>query len=158
MSDARFQDGADRPLHLLVRDPADVTVLSALLQDAVVPVGEVRLDRRVRRVAMLVNRFRWEDRASAEAAGRGYERVRSLLVIEDVLALQSHGFDRQDSGMVLWILTLRFEPGAETTGRLVLTLAGGGAIAVDVEALEMRLEDVTRPYLSPSGRVPSHPE
>lgn len=158
MTDARFQDGADQPLHLLVRELADVTVLSALLQDAVMPVEEVRLDRRARRVGMLVNRFRWEDRVAAEAAGRGYERVRSLLVIEDVLALQSHGFDRHAKGSVLSILAFHFEPGAETTGRLVLTLAGGGAIAVDVEALEVRLEDVSRPYLAPSGKAPSHPD
>lgn len=157
MSDARFQEGEDRPLHLMVREPGDVTVLSALLQDAVMPVGEVGLDRRARRVGMLVNRFRWEDRAAADAAGRGYERVRSLLVIEDVLALQSTGFDRRDAGLVLSILALGFEPGVETTGRLVLTLAGGGVIAVDVEALEVRLEDVTRPYLAPTGKAPSHP-
>jgi hypothetical protein len=158
VSDARFQDGEDRPLHLMVREAGDVAVLSALLQDAVLPVEEISLDRRARRLGLLVNRFRWEDRAAAEAAGRGYERVRSLLVIEDVLALQSTGFDRRAPGLVLSILALRFEPGVETTGRLVLTLAGGGAIAVDVEALEARLEDVTRPYLAPSGLAPSHPD
>ena len=35
-------------------------------------------------------------------------------------------------------------------------LAGDGAVALEVEALEVRLEDVTRPYRAPSGRVPDH--
>jgi len=43
-------------------------------------------------------------------------------------------------------------------GRVELTLAGDGVIAVDVEALELLLRDVTRPYVAPSGKVPGHPE
>jgi hypothetical protein len=39
---------------------------------------------------------------------------------------------------------------------LTLTLAGDGAIALEVEALELRLEDVSRPYLAPSRRAPDH--
>jgi hypothetical protein len=35
-------------------------------------------------------------------------------------------------------------------------LAGDGAIALDVEALDIRLDDVTRPYRAPSGKVPHH--
>jgi hypothetical protein len=37
-------------------------------------------------------------------------------------------------------------------------LAGDGAIALDVEALEATLEGVTRPYVAPSRRAPEHPE
>jgi hypothetical protein len=39
---------------------------------------------------------------------------------------------------------------------VVLTLAGDGAVAVEVEALEVVLRDVTRPWASPAGRAPSH--
>jgi hypothetical protein len=47
-------------------------------------------------------------------------------------------------------------PEAEGTGRLTLVLAGDGAVALDVEALDLRLEDVTKPYLAPSRRSPDH--
>jgi hypothetical protein len=57
---------------------------------------------------------------------------------------------------VLSLLALDFAPGNDGTGRLTLTLAGDGAIALDVEALEVRLDDVTRPYRAPSGKVPRH--
>jgi hypothetical protein len=156
MTDARFQDGGEGPLHLLAQDVDDLRVISTLVQDAVLPVTEIAHDARRRRFALLLNRFRWEDRSQAEAVGRTYERVRSVLVVEDVLRVQSFGFDRADKDLVLSLLSIDFAPGEDGTGRLTLTLAGDGAIALDVEALELRLDDVTRPYRAPSGKVPTH--
>ena len=156
MTDARFQDGGEGPLRLVAQDSDDLKVVSALLQDAVLPVTEISHDPKRRRFALMLNRFRWEDRPQAEAVGRAYERVRSLLVVEDVLAVKSYGFDRAETDLVLSLLALDFAPGPDGTGRLTLTLAGDGAIALDVEALEIRLDDVTRPYRAPSGKVPTH--
>ena len=156
MTDARFQDGGEGPLRLIAQDAEDLKVISTLVQDAVLPVTEMSHDPKRRRFALMLNRFRWEDRAEAEAVGRAYERVRSVLVIEDVLKVQSTGFDRSDKDLVLSLLSLDFTPGTEGAGRLTLTLAGDGALALEVEALEVRLDDVTRPYRAPSGRVPTH--
>ena len=156
MTDARFQDGGEAPLRLVARDGEDLKVISTLLQDAVLPVTELKYDAKRRRFAALLNRFRWEDREEAERLGRAYERVRSLLVVEDVRKVQSFGFERADKDLVLSLLSISFDPGEEGTGRLTLTLAGDGAVALDVEALEVRLDDVTRPYRAPSGKVPSH--
>ena len=156
MTDARFQDGGEAPLRLVAQDADDLQVISALVQDAVLPVTEISHDPKRRRFALMLNRFRWEDRPQAEAVGRAYERVRSVLVVEDVLAVKSYGFDRADKDLVLSLLALDFAPGPDGTGRLTLTLAGDGAIALDVEVLEVRLDDVTRPYLALSGKVPSH--
>jgi Protein of unknown function (DUF2948) len=77
-------------------------------------------------------------------------------VVEDVLKVQSLGFDRAEKDLVLSLLSMSFTGGEDGTGRLTLTLAGDGAIALDVEALEVRLDDVTRPYRAPSGKVPQH--
>ncbi len=156
--DARFEDGAERPLRLRAEDAEDLGVLAALVQDAVLPASEMRWRRRERRFACLLNRFRWEDKAVAEARGRGFERVQSLLVIGDVMKVAQQGIDARDSETVLSLLGLGFEPGEDGTGRIVLTFAGDGAVAVDVEAVNLTLQDVTRPYLAPSGQAPSHPE
>lgn len=155
--DARFADGEDRPLHLMAVDDEGLAVISALVQDAVMPVTEMRWDRRIRRFALLVNRFRWEDREAAEHRARPYERVQAVLTIEDVQHVVSQGFDRGDDDLVLSLLSLAFEPRAEGAGRVILTLAGDGAIGVDVECLEVTLNDVTRPYAAPSGAAPRHP-
>ncbi len=156
MADAKFEDGAEVPLRLIAQAPDDIPVLSALVQDAVVPAPEMRLDARARRFAILLNRFRWEDRTAAEAAKRPYERVRSLLVIEGVLAARTSGIERGDPDLILSILSLDFLPGEDGAGLITLTLAGGGAVALEVEALDLRLEDVTRPYVAPSGHAPDH--
>ena len=156
MMDARFEDGGEEPLRLVAQDGEDLKVVSALLQDAVLPVTELKYDAKRHRFAALLNRFRWEDRAEAERVGRAYERVRTVMVVEDVRKVQSFGFDRADKDLVLSVLSISFEPGDDGTGRLILTLAGDGAIALDVEALDVRLDDVTRPYRAPSGKVPRH--
>lgn len=156
MADARFRDGEDGPLRLLVQGDEDVPVASALLQDAVLLAGDLAWDRRRRRFAALLNRFRWEDRDGAARAGRPFERVRCLMTVEDVLAVRTQGVDPRRKEEVLSLLSLSFEPGEEGAGRLVLTFAGDGAIALDVEALDLRLEDVTKPYVAPSRKAPDH--
>ena len=158
MADARFEDGEAGALRLQALDAEGLTVVSALAQDSVFAAANLRWDKRRRRFAVLLNRFRWEDRGAAEQAGRGYERVRSLLVVEDVTRVASTGIDRGAEDMVLSLLAIGYEPGEDGTGRLILTLAGDGAVALDVEALDVLLKDVTQPYLAPSGKVPGHPE
>ena len=156
MMDAKFEDGGEAPLHLVAQDPEDLKVISTLVQDAVLPATELAFDPRRRRFALLLNRFRWEDRVEAERAGRAYERVRSVLVVEDVRKVQTMGFDRAEKDLVLSLLSMTFDAGEDGTGRLTLTLAGDGAIALEVETLDLRLEDVTRPYRAPSGKAPRH--
>ena len=150
--DARFADADEGPLRLRALDGDDLTVISALVQDAVVTVADVGWLRQHRRFAALVNRFRWEGQT------RTPERVRSMLVIEDVLAVKSQGVDPKDKDTVLSILSLAWEPGEDGTGRILVTLAGDGVLAVEVEAMEVMLQDVTKPYLAPSRKAPSHPE
>jgi hypothetical protein len=157
MSDARFEDGEESALSLKAETPEDLAVMAALVQDAVLPITEIRYDPRSRRLALLVNRFRWEDRAMAEAARRPYERVQALLVIDDVQGVSSQGIDRQAADTILSVLALEWQPGEDGTGTVQLTLAGDGAIAARVECLNLTLRDVTRPYLAPSGKVPQHP-
>lgn len=158
MTDARFEDGAETALTLLAQSAEDLPVISALLQDAVLPASEIRWDRKARKLALLVGRFRWEDREAAEREGRPYERVRSLLVIGDVQRVTSQGVPQGDADTVLSILSLDWQPGEDGTGRLVLVLAGDGAIAADVECLDLTLRDVTRPYVAPSRKAPRHPD
>lgn len=156
MADARFEDGEIGPLNLVARDADDLSIISALIQDAVLTGADLKWERPKRRFACLINRFRWEDREAAEAAKRPYERVRALLVIEDAGAVRSQGIDRGDPETVLSILSLTWEPGSDGTGAVTLILAGDGAVRVEVEALEVTLHDVTRPYLAPSRRKPEH--
>ncbi|MGB8814618.1 MAG: DUF2948 family protein [Paracoccaceae bacterium] len=156
MTDAKFEDGAEAPLYLGAQDANDLGVISALVQDAVFPVAEMTFRRAKRQFALLVNRFRWEDRDAADRAARGYERVQSVLMLADVRGVRTSGLDRTDRETVLSLLSVTWEAGPDGTGTVILTLAGDGVIAVDVESLDATLKDVTRPYLAPSHRAPDH--
>lgn len=156
MADARFEDGAEAPLWLGAADAEDLKVLAALTQDAVLPITDMTFARGRREFALLINRFRWEDHDAATRAGRPPERVRSMMLVRDVRAVQSQGIDRNDRDTILSLLDLVWAPGEDGTGRLELLLAGDGAIALEVESLDVTLRDVTRPYLAPAGKAPDH--
>lgn len=156
--DASFLDGGERPLRLIARDAEDAKVISALLQDAVFPASEMKWEARKGRFALLLNRFRWEDVPAAERRNRAFERVQSVLVFDDVRKVSSQGIDRSDPDMILSLLSIDWAETDAPSGTLTLQLAGDGAIALDVEAIEMTLKDVTRPYIAPSRKQPKHPE
>ncbi|PUB15389.1 DUF2948 family protein [Yoonia sediminilitoris] len=156
--DATFEEGAEKPLRLKALDAEDLTVIAALVQDAVFPAAEMRWDQKARRFALLLNRFRWEDAPKAATRKRPFERVQAVLAIEDVVGVKSQGVDKSDPDMVFSLLSIAFAPDQDGAGRLELTLAGDGVVAVEVEALEVILQDVTRPYVAPSGKAPSHPD
>lgn len=148
--DATFADGAPPPPVIRAEDPEDLAVLAALVQDAVGQVAQMKFDAQRRRFAVLLSRYRWEDPASAQ-------RVNSLLVISDVLGVATQGITRNDD-VVVSVLTIGFEPGADGTGVLTLVLAGDGAIRLDVECIDLTLRDVSQPWPAAAGRAPEHPQ
>lgn len=153
--DARFEDGREAPLNLGAMDVEDLQVLSALVQDAVFPASEMQWDAKARRFAVLLNRVRWED----DGAGRhAAERVQAVLVVNSVEKIASQGVPRGDADTIMSLLSLSFEETDAPSGHLTLTLAGDGGIRLTVEALDLSLRDVTRPYVAPSKKRPTHPE
>ena len=157
--DATFEDGHEAPLNLGALTGDDLQVLSALAQDAVFPITEMKWAAKQARLALLVNRFRWEDGALAAPSPKHRpERVQSLLVVENVQRIASQGIDRKDTDTILSLLSITFEADEDGSGHVMLTLAGDGAIRLQVEALEVTLKDVTRPYAAPSRHMPTHPD
>ena len=156
MTDARFEDGADTPLRLIAFSVEDLQVISSLVQDAVLPIGEMQWSPGKRRFAMLLNRFRWEDIKDEKSEGQVYERVQSVLAFEDVQNIQTQSIDRKDDNLIISILEISFYALEDGMGFYLITLAGDGVIRLNVEALEVTLQDVTSPYKAPSGLKPNH--
>ena len=154
MTDARFEDGREKPLNLGAQDADELQVLSALIQDAIFPITEMTWQAKQRRFGLLLNRFRWEEGARGQTAP---ERVQSIFVVDNVMSVASQGVDRAETDMILSVLSATFEAGDDGAGDIVFTLAGDGAVRVSVEAIEMTLKDVTRPYVAPSKKAPKHP-
>lgn len=150
--DARFEDGAAKPLNLGAQDGEDLKILSALAQDGVFTSADLTWQAAKHRFALLINRIRREDSLPKGVV----ERARAVLVFDNVLGVASQGVDRTDPDTVLQVLEIGFEETSEGAGHVTLTLAGDGALRLTVEALEVSLKDVTKPYLAPSGKSPDH--
>lgn len=152
--DARFEDGREAPLNLGALDADDLKVISSLTQDAVFPASEMRWHRKGARFALLINRVRWED---AGKDRHDPERVQSILMFNNVQRVSSQAVPKGDADTILSLLQIDFVPAEAPSGELLLTLAGDGAIRLSVEAIEVTLKDVTRPYAAPSRKLPEHP-
>ena len=151
-SDARYEDGGDRPLKLKAIDSNDLKVIASLIQDSVVPKPEISWRSKEHRFALLINRFRWEDNLNL----RGSERVQSLLIFDDVTKVSSKGIDQENESSVLSLLTVFWQDLKDASGRFELVFSGESVISLEVECINVLLQDVTRPYYSPSKKRPNH--
>lgn len=156
--DARFEDAmlSDRPLRLGAETEEDMAVVASLMQDAVGRVGDIVWAKTRRRLALVVNRFRWEDRERAERERRAYERVRTALTISGVLSVRSRGIAPGEPDTIVSILSIEFEPGEDGAGLVRIWLSGDGEIVAEVECLDLMLHDLTKPWEARSGTVPDH--
>ena len=152
--DARFEDGREAPLNLGALDADDLKVISSLAQDAVFPGAEMRWLQKEGRFALLLNRVRWEDAGKSRHAP---ERVQTILMFSNVQRVSSQGVNKGDADTILSLLQIEFTETDAPSGDVLLTLAGDGVIRLTVEALDVTLKDVTRPYVAPSRKLPEHP-
>lgn len=133
-------------LKLRAVDEDDLAVLSAVLQDALVPVAEMAWVADERRFVLVANRFRWEP---GEERGRPFERTLAGLCIDHVTQVQRRGFSLTEPDRILALLALRAEGGS-----LYLEFAGGSSIRLEVERIACRLDDLGEPW--PTRWQPRH--
>ena len=152
--DAKFPTFDDGPVKLLAHDQEDLDVVSALLQDAVFLYSDIKHYSGNRELVILCNRFRWE--SSNINDENSMERVRSLLIVKDVLNLFADIGSPSEESMPYSLLLIDYESGIDGTGRINLKLSGHWDIAIDVECINVSLTDVTMPYSAPSRKAPRH--
>ena len=142
-------------LKIIALEPSDIRLLAAHLQDAVAAVSDLHFSPKERRFVLMANRFAWEG-YNSNAAKAG-ERRRSAVRIERVERVRTQGIDRSRPNEILSLLTVEFtardSEGPE--GTLTLLFAGGAAIQLEVECVEIMLEDVGAGWAA--QRTPHHP-
>ncbi|MCI5043203.1 MAG: DUF2948 family protein [Aquisalinus sp.] len=133
-----------KPLRLMAADSEDIEVLSACLQDAVMKVGDMAYLPKERRFAFVANRFVWEEGANRK---RGpFIRVRTGIHFDDVTSVRARNIRQDAKAAVVSLLAVRFEPKEEGAGQLLLEFAGGGEIALEVQAINIALSDISDPW------------
>ena len=154
--DARFEDGEHKALNIGAFDTSDLEIVSSLIQDSILPTSEIKWLANSYKLALLINRFRWEDKRLAISQRRNLERVQSLLMISNIRAISSNGFSPKQKDKILSILSISFDGIEGGAGNILIVLSGNGGIRVEVDALKINLRDVTMPYSAPSGLSPEH--
>ena len=151
-TDAKFEDSYSTPIRLEAIDDEDLQVVSALCQDSVLYGEDISWQPKKGRLILLLNRFRWEEKSLKP------ERVRSLLIIHDVTKVSSKAFSVNEKNKVYSLMSLKFEATDEIGGKLSIIFSNVSMIAASIECLNIKLQDVTRPYQAPSGNKPKHDE
>lgn len=141
-----------RPLRFIAGDAEDLQVISSVLQDAVAKIGDFAHLPAQRRFAFVANRFVWEK--AADRARGPFARVRTGCHFDDVLSVRQMNMRVDARDGVVELLAIRFEPGEEGAGTVILDFAGGGAIRLDVESVNAQLSDISAPWATRSR--PAH--
>ncbi|HTN97175.1 MAG TPA: DUF2948 family protein [Nordella sp.] len=135
-------------LKLTALDPADLEIISAHMQDAVITIGDIRYLKAARKFALIGNRFLWQTQKPP------YERRRTGLAFDRVLEAKSQRILQGADDAVLSLLAITFTSDEEPSGTIALTFSGGGTIGLKVECIEARLEDLGPAWETPN--LPTH--
>ena len=139
-------------LQLRAEDEEDLAVISSCLQDALVPLSDMRYDRAARRFVLAVNRFRWEGGAPSPPGGQSpdavFERITCAVTFEGVNKVSLTGIDQGKRDHLLELLAIVSGGAAAPPGHtgaggtaILLVFAGGGTIRLDADAIRCRIED-----------------
>jgi hypothetical protein len=137
-------------LRLLAEDAADLDVISAAAQDALIKVSDMAFDKKAHRFSLFIRRFRWE---KADAVPP-YERINAALPFDSVLGVKSKHVRRDAPRALASILSIRFEEGEAPGGTVRILLAGGGEVSLEVECIDAALIDLGEAWRTP--RRPDH--
>ncbi|HET6159461.1 MAG TPA: DUF2948 family protein [Dongiaceae bacterium] len=150
------------PIKIIARDAEDLAVVSACLQDALIPLNEMRYLPQERRFIMVANRFRWERAQGIQDTAPGkdapfdsdddfgaQQRINAGICIDRVLSVRSRNIDRSRPDDFLSLLSIQ-----QDGNQLSLLFADGGVIQIEVEALSFYLSDLGKAW--PTQWQPDH--
>jgi len=136
-------------LKLRAEDAEDLAVISACLQDALVPVRDLAYVPEDRTFLLVANRFRWENGLSPAPGEAGFERTLCGITFSEVAAVSYNGFRRSEDGRILSLLAIRPEDGA-----VRLEFSGGATIRLEVGRILCLATDLGEPW--PTQWQPRH--
>ena len=142
-----------RYLRLQATSSDDLKVLSALLQDSIVPIADILYTPSQKQVIMVFQRFRWELTKNAETIGKPivYQRCLCGLVIDKVEYMQTRRIDINNRSQFLNFLTF-YKCGQ----RLDLKFSALKTIGLSVNSLKLTVKDLSESW--PTTQCPKHEE
>ena len=148
-------------LRLMARDADDVGVLSALLQDAIVPGSDMNFDRRLHEFVIVANRFCWEmEPCSNVKSSDGkliYERRLCGIRIARVRSVKHYNWPEVRQYELFNLLAFGLVDMAEQQkGGTVLQFefSGGSSLRLNVDDVDIVLADLDVGH--PTSLQPGH--
>ena len=148
---------SDSLLRLRAQDADDLQVVSALLQDAIIPGGDMQFDRDNQRFVAVANRFCWEqsplDGVTSEAGEPVYQRSLCGITIAHVERVLATKIPQDKSGLLLNLLVI--SPAThDGYAAIDLLFSGGAAMRLISSQIDLVVEDIE--MARPSMRQPDH--
>lgn len=130
-------------IRLLALDVKDLEIISALVQDAVMKIGDISRSKSGT-FAMEMNRFAWDKTPKTIfgfAPVKTKERRKSVLHFARVVNAQVSGITRSKTDDIISLLAIRFAATTAPAGTIELAFSGGGSVRLEVECIECQLTD-----------------
>ena len=134
-------------LRLVAVDAADLSIISAQMQDALLLRSDMQFEPKRRRFSLVANRFLWADLP-------GKKRCRVGLHFDDVTSVQVQGFDHMAPLKVLSLLAISFQKDAGLAGSVKLSFSAGVTMRLKVDCINAMLADLSGPWSA--TRIPEH--
>jgi len=125
-------------LKLRAQDAEDVQVISAVLQDSIVPVCDMAFQAETKSFVIVAQRLRREDGEAGAC-----ERICSALTVAGITSVQINGFDQKQRDRMLDLLAIILEPSQHF---LTLVFAGDARVRLGVLHWHAAVEDFGEPW------------
>ena len=132
-------------LHLFGKDDEDYNVLSSLLQDAAVPINEMKFELIRKQFIVVCSRYVWENKVCKKES----MRVVSGVCFDNVFKVKRKNFSPKDSQHVLNFLTAR-----RKENYVELIFSGEIIIKLEGDMISFRIDDLNKEW--PTIFSPSH--
>lgn len=143
-------------VRLRAESVSDVEVISALLQDAIIPGEDMTYDRAGRRFVMVANRFCWDRRplagVTSETGAPIYERRLCGVRIEGVNAVEAAGMPVTRRGALFNLLAIKVADAADA--RVEILFSDGVSLRLAADGISILAEDLDDGR--PTSVMPAH--
>lgn len=134
-----------KPLKLLAKDEEELQILSACLQDGLMPLTSFHFDKEKKTFTALVNRFCWEHLDDYEQHKTFY-RVHTGLVFFNVECIHQRGFTQKHPQRVFSLLSMSINKEENNNLTIHLLFSGDHEIRLEITSLNCRVADVDHPW------------
>ena len=143
-------------LNLAALKIEDLVVISALCQDSIIKVSNIKWAKKSRRFNLLLTRLCWEGNSSSKEKKTNFNRVNSILSFDSVLSVKTKGIDQSRSNLITSLLTLSYHSLSFDKQFIDLIFSGDAQITLHIECIDALLKDISEPFESSSLNLPNH--